>query len=588
MRFKKNDKMKWIIKILLTFILLPFLALSQVKLDVKIEKTNLKIGEVTQVNYVFNEEGKNFVPPSFAGFNKGGSYVSSNEVYDNGEYSIQQVYTFVIQATKAGKVTISPANIRFDGKVYSSKPVLVLVSKEKASEVIQRNQNPIPVSKPTSTSKTIAGANNLLFVDVEVNKTSAFVNEPVEVCYRIYLAPNLDVELNKKIATKFNSFWSQTEDVQGGWERSIVNNRVYKSKVFKKAMLYPQKTGKLEITPITLDLNINYPTGDYDFFGEPEYNIARREVVSNTKYIQVNPLPEKGKPENFTGAVGKFEFKVNVQKSELKSGESLQLDLIVSGNGNLKLFEIPKPSLPSNFEIFEPKHQEFISENMNGISGKIMDSYTIIPQEKGVFRLKPQQFSFFDVQSKTYKTIFSNAVDLNVLQGENQANVTSVSKSKSEAKEQKEEAKSGFEFTFMHFIGAVSLAGLALLFFTLKRNKKPIEEEVVVESKPMEKAFSVNEIQDFISNKELFYQKMEVKIAEFLQHKFSLEKADFNKENIIQKFQEHNVSQENTNDFIGLLQNCEKARYMPTSDANMQLDFEKLQQLVQVIGAKIQ
>jgi hypothetical protein len=152
-------------------------------------------------------------------------------------------------------------------------------------------------------------------------------------------------------------------------------------------------------------------------------------------------------------------------------------------------------------------------------------------------------------------------------------------------KEQKEETNSGFEFTFMHFIGAVAAGGLALLFFTLKRNKKPIEEEVVSVEKPVIKEFSVTEIQDFITNKELFYQKMEVKIADFLEHKFSLEKADFNKENIIQKFQEQNVSQENTDDFIGLLQNCEKARYMPTTDANMQLDFEKLQHLVQVIGA---
>ena len=123
------------------------------------------------------------------------------------------------------------------------------------------------------------------------------------------------------------------------------------------------------------------------------------------------------------------------------------------------------------------------------------------------------------------------------------------------------------------------------MFFTLKKNKKPIEEKIIIEEKPIKKEFSVNEIQDFITNKELFYQKMEVKIAEFLEHKFSLEKADFNKENIIQKFQEHNISQENTNDFIGLLQNCEKARYMPTSEGNMQMDFEKLQHLVKVIGA---
>lgn len=581
--------MNAVMKIVLTFVLLPILALSQVKLDVKIEKTNLKLGEVTQVNYVFNGIGKNFVPPSFAGFNKGGSYVYSNEVDDNGRYFVQQVYSFVIQAAKAGKITIAPANIRYEGKVYSSKPVVVTVSKEKATDAIQRNQNPVVTTpKPNTTAKTITGANNLLFVDVEINKTAAFVNEPVEVYYRIYLAPNLDVELNKKIATKFNNFWSQTEDIQGGWERSVVNNRVFKSKIFKKAILYPQKTGKLEITPITLDLNIQYPTGDFDFFGEPEYSVARREIVSNTKYIQVNPLPEKGKPENFTGAVGKFELDVNIQKNELKSGESLQLDMIVSGTGNLKLFEIPKPNLPANFEIFEPKHQEFINENMKGISGKIMDSYTIIPQEKGNFKLQPQQFSYFDVQSKTYKTLSSPELDLTVLEGDNLASSSVAPKVKPATKSKNESSASGFEFTFMHFIGTVVLAGLGLFFFAIKKKEKPVEEEVTPEVRIVKKDVSITEIQDFISNKELFYQKMEQKITEFLEHQFDLDKASLNKDNILQKFHEKGVSEANTTAFIALLQNCEKARYMPTSEGNMQVDFEKLQQLIQEIGSSTQ
>jgi hypothetical protein len=581
---KKIGKMNNKIKILLTLLLFSFLSFSQVKLEVKAEKTNLKIGEVIQVTYVFNEEGSNFTPPSFNGFNKGGSYVSSNEEYINGNYAIQQVYTYVIQAAKAGRLVISPASIKFNGKTYVSKSVVVSVSNEKAADAIQRNQNSTNLSKPAVVNKSISGANNLLFIDVEVSKTNAFVNEPVEVNYRIYLAPNLDIELNKNMVTKFNNFWSQTEDVQGGWERKVVNNRVYKSKIFKKAILYPQKIGKLEITPITLDLNISYPTGDFDFFGDPEFDVARREFVSNTKHLQVSSLPEKGKPDNFTGAVGTFEFKANVTKNELKSGESLQLDLIVSGKGNLKLFEIPKPNLPSNFEIYEPKHQEFVNENINGISGKIVDSYTIIPQEKGYFRVKSQYFSFFDIKSKTYKTISSEAIDLEVIQGENQANVTSNSKSKLAEKSQKIESSSGFEFTFLHFIALVVLAGLTLLFFALKRNKSVTSEEVKTEIKSVKKDFSVNDMEQFITNKEVFYQEMELKINAFLQYKFGLEKAELNKENIIQKFQENHISQENTNDFIGLLQNCEKARYMPTSDGNMQLDYEKLQQLVQIIN----
>ena len=159
------------------------------KLEVKAEKTNLKIGEVIQVSYFFNEEGSNFTPPNFNGFNKGGSYVSSNEEYINGDYAIQQVYTYVIQAAKAGKLVISPATIKFNGKTYASKSVAISVSNEKAADAIQKNQNSTYVSKSAVVNKSIAGANNLLFIDVEVSKTNAFVNEPVEVFYRIYLAP---------------------------------------------------------------------------------------------------------------------------------------------------------------------------------------------------------------------------------------------------------------------------------------------------------------------------------------------------------------------------------------------------------------
>jgi hypothetical protein len=575
-----NNKIKTIV----TILLFPLLSISQVKLEVKVEKTNLKIGEVIQVNYIFNEEGTNFTPPNFNGFNKGGSYVSSNEEYINGDYAIQQVYTYVIQAAKAGRLIISPATIKFNGKTYPSKSVAVFVSNEKAADAIQRNQNSTNVPKHATVNKSISGANNLLFIDVEVSKSNVFVNEPVEVNYRIYLAPNLEIELNKNMVTKFNNFWSQTEDVQGGWERAVVNNRVYKSKIFKKAILYPQKIGKLEISPITLDLNISYPTGDVDFFGDPEYDVARREIVSNSKFLQVLALPEKGKPDNFSGAVGAFEFKANVTKNELKSGESLQLDLIVSGKGNLKLFQIPKPNLPNNFEIYEPKHQEFVNENINGISGKIVDSYTLIPQEKGNFKVKPQYFSFFDIQSKAYKTISSEAINLDVSQGENQAIVTSGSKSKITEKFYKTESISGFEFTFLHFIGIIILAGLALLFVTLKRNKSTAAEVEITEIKQEKKEFSINDIQQFITNKEVFYQEMELNICAFLHYKFGLEKADLNKENIILKFQGNQISQENTNDFIGLLQNCEKARYMPTSDGNMQKDFEKLEQLVKIIN----
>ena len=236
----------------------------------------------------------------------------------------------------------------------------------------------------------------------------------------------------------------------------------------------------------------------------------------------------------------------------------------------------------SYMSIGEAENYRYYWKNWKVGSPSFVDKQN--PEWKGNFKVKPQYFSFFDIQSKAYKTISSEAINLDVLQGENQANVTSGSKSKITEKFHKTESTSGFEFTFLHYIGSLILVGLALLFVTLKRNKSTAAEVEITEIKHEKKEFSVNDMQQFITNKELFYQEMELKINAFLQYKFGLEKADLNKENIILKFQANNISQENTNDFIGLLQNCEKARYMPTSDGNMQKDFEKLEQLVKIIN----
>ena len=116
--------------------------------------------------------------------------------------------------------------------------------------------------------------------------------------------------------------------------------------------------------------------------------------------------------------MGVFEFNVVVDKLESKTGEAIQIDFVVKGTGNLKLFELPKPNLPADFEIFEPTHKEDIEENIRGMSGSISDSYTVTPQNKGKFLVKPQQFSYFDIQSKSYKTISSDEINLTIAQGD--------------------------------------------------------------------------------------------------------------------------------------------------------------------------
>jgi len=132
-----------------------------------------------------------------------------------------------------------------------------------------------------------------------------------------------------------------------------------------------------------------------------------KRVSAGSKTITVKPLPEAGKPKDFTGAVGRFNFNVIPSKTNLKNGESLDLKVAVSGTGNLKLFTLPKPIVPSSVEMYDAVHNEQVQTPLTGMNGQISDSYTIVPQFKGKYPIKPMSFSYFDLGTGKYKTITS-------------------------------------------------------------------------------------------------------------------------------------------------------------------------------------
>ena len=159
-------------------------------------------------------------------------------------------------------------------------------------------------------------------------------------------------------------------------------------------------------------------------------NETSKRVSAGSKTINVKPLPENGKPDNFSGAVGSFDFKVTPSKNNLKSGETLDLIVSVTGKGNLKLFSLPKPVVPNALEMYDAVHSENITIPLSGMVGKSSDSYTIVPQYKGNYPIKPIQFSYFDLETKTYKTINSPEIIVNVLEGATPVDSTATDKNR--------------------------------------------------------------------------------------------------------------------------------------------------------------
>jgi hypothetical protein len=179
-------------------------------------------------------------------------------------------------------------------------------------------------------------------------------------------------------------------------------------------VLNPQKSGSLALDPFALELYVQIPTGRRDFFGDPIMRSATKTVKAGDLSINVKELPEEGKPLNFSGAVGDFELSVEASRTSLEANESTQIKVKINGKGNLKLLSIPELSLPSALEKYDPEYTDNVRVNREGMNGSVTNSYTVVPRYAGSYPVDPLEFTYFDPNSKSYKTLSSDPFDLTV------------------------------------------------------------------------------------------------------------------------------------------------------------------------------
>ncbi|MBC7438989.1 MAG: protein BatD, partial [Flavobacterium sp.] len=402
---------KYIILFLISFQAL----LAQVQFEAKVSKTKLGLNERLRVDFTMNADGDNFAPPTFDGFRVvGGPFQQMSQQWINGRGSFSKAYSYILLPSQKGILTIKQASVEINGQVYKTIPVKINVTN--AIE-IPKDPNDVQVS-----------ADNELHLVADISKTNPYINEPITVVYKLYFSNNIGITNSQELEKpKYNDFWSQNIDIkQLTVEQSTYNGENYRCVVLKKVILYPQKSGKLTIEPLSLDLDLQLPTNRRNIFGQIQITEGNKRVSAGAKTINVKPLPEKGKPIVFSGGVGKLNFSAIPSKTTLKHGESFDLIIKVSGNGNLKLFDLPKPVVPSALEMYEPVHSENVSTPLSGMTGSISDKYTIIPDFKGNYPIKAMSFTYFDLGSNSYKTITSPEIMIKVLDGPNEVDSVSV------------------------------------------------------------------------------------------------------------------------------------------------------------------
>lgn len=559
-----------------------------VTFEMKLSKPKLGLNERLRVDFVMNRDGDNFNPPDFSGFKViMGPSQSISSSWINGVRSYSKSYSYTLSPTAKGKFTIKQATIVISGETYKSL----------ASEV----EVTAAVDKPSDQMTADDVADENLHLVAEISKTDPFLNEAITVIYKLYVSPNISVSNYQPLDNPtYNNFWSQDIKVSAlSAQNGTYKGKPYRYVILKRVVLYPQKSGELDIEPLSLDVTVDVPTGRRDFFGQRMYAQTNKTVSAGNRTINVKPLPLANQPSDFNGAVGDFDFAVTTSKKSLNATESLQAIVEVNGKGNLKLFKLPELELPSALEVYEPEFTEGVRTTLAGMQGKVSNQYTIVPSFRGKYPIAPLSFSFFNPTTEKYTTLTSHEIVINVLEGPLSADSNSATSTNS-AKQSVVASKNQFNFikltpnltskSVSYFFGSTSfylwlLCPLLLIPFAIIFRKKRdalagdlAGNKIRRANKLARKYLSAAKKQ--LGNKDSFYVALERALHNYLKAKLKIETSDFSKDKIVELLNKKEIETNTIQGFIALLENCEAARYSPFSDVQMQADYETASEVI--------
>jgi hypothetical protein len=580
-----NMKLKFYILLFISFCTLTVVA-QEAKLTATVSKNKLGINQRLKIEFAINKQGAdNFQPPSFKNFKiVGGPSQSVSQSWINGKVSFTQSYTYIIQPTRKGELTILSGSIEIKGETIKSEPIKIIVL------------NAVDIPKDPNDPNYIADQN--IHLVAEISKSNPYIGEGVYLEHRLYISQNIGIQdFTVTQSPQYSGFWNQDIKVTGFNRPKMgkYNGEEYRYVVLKKALLIPTKSGKLSIDPMKMDIIVSVPTGRGDFFGNAITRNIKKEFSSAKKIITSKEFPLEGKPADFNGAVGDFTFEVSLSKNLLKANETSQIKVEVAGKGNLKLFELPIIKTPAELEIYQPERKERVKVNTSGIKGSLSDLYTVVPQFKGKYKIPNVSFSYFNPSERKYHTITTKDFFVDVLEGKELVTNTNSNQQQAVQTTGKNfryiqtkssflpvESSDFFKSSLFYILLFLPLLLIPIGIFLSKKNEERSKDVLGNKQRKAERLAKkyLSEAQKQLGKKEAFYEALERALYNYLKAKLGVETSDISKEKITQILEEKQVDSTTIGQFIDVLKNSDFARYTPFTATQMKEEFERAKQVI--------
>lgn len=500
------------------------------------------------------------------------------------------IYTYILQANKEGDFSIPAATIIADGEQMISNAVKIKVlpaDKSSANNSDGRSTNSSNQSTSPSSGTTVSSQD--LFVTATATQTKVFEQEAFLLTYKIYTLVNVNLA-NVKFPD-FKGFHSQEVELsQASWKLERYNERNYNTVIYRQFVLFPQQAGQLTIEPARFDAIIAKPVRvddpfDSFFNGGSNYVEIKKTITTPQLTINVSPLPA-GKPADFSGGVGDFSLSSSINTQEVKTNDAITLKLVISGTGNLKLLSNPDVKFPKDFETFDPKVDNKTRLTKDGLTGSRVIEYLAIPRHAGKFKIPAITLSYFDVKSKSYKTLKTQEYEIDVQKGEGNAEqVIANFTNKEELKVLGEDIRF-IKLNKVHltpkgqfFYGTLSywlfyiIPAIAFIIFFIIHRKQAIENRntAKVRTKKANKV-AVKRLKQagklLVENKkDAFYDEVLKTLWGYISDKLNIPVSKLSKDNIEEKLTNYGVDDDLIKSFIDALNQCEFARFAPGDES---------------------
>ena len=605
MQRENNESMKRIFRLLLFIACAVPMALwaqDDPTLTVSTKK-QVMVGERFQVLFEANAEGKNFTAPSFEGFTVvGGPFTSTSSSFQmvNGSMShtIKCTYTFALQAYQEGTFHVGAASLNVKGKKVSSEPFDIKVIPDDGSHAAPSGGGTSSGQQQQNTNDPKVSGKDL-FLNVIPSKKSVYVGDQVVLTYKIYTKVPVS-SLSVQRMPSYAGFWTKDiSDNSNSLRQSTeyINGIEYTTAEVQKIVVVPQRAGKLTLDPMIIECVAQVRTESNRqrsmdpfeaFFNDPFFNRnitnVKKELTSQTLTLEVKSLPENGKPDSFAGAVGNYNFKSEIDKTELNTNDAFTLTLTVSGTGNVELLQIPTPVFPPDFEVYDPKVTTSVNPTNNGLSGTKKAEFLVIPRRAGSFTIPRVEFSYFNPANESYQTLRSEPYEITVEKGagtddgggiyaSNQEDIKYLGSDVRHIMTGNPRLKPTSTVFFGSSAYFVALLALLVLFiislFVLKKREQLTQDTAANRNRKADKVARgrLKNAYQFLKAKdqEKFYVELSQALWGYIADKTGIERSKLSMDTVSETMKNKNVPDELTQQFVDTLNSCEFARFAPGS-----------------------